>query len=89
MQNNYLILLNLRKATLPIEAEMNSDGADDGGFYQSEDNEREQICSEMKKLKEARKQLNVRSWRACKRLKIITRGIMSKNVILAKNVLWL
>ena len=38
---------------MPIEAEMNSDGADDGGFYQSEDNKREQICSKMKKLKEA------------------------------------
>lgn len=32
---------------------MNSNGADDGGTHQSEDSEeREQICSQMKKLKE-------------------------------------
>lgn len=54
MQNNYLILCNFRKATLPIEAEMNSNGIDDSGSYQLQDSEeREQIYSETKKLKEA------------------------------------
>ena len=49
------IVNNFRKATLPIEAEMNvGSGTDDGGSHQSEDSEeREQICSQMKKLKEA------------------------------------
>lgn len=45
--------VNFRKATLPIEAEMNSNGADDGDSHQSENSEeRERICSQMKKLKE-------------------------------------
>ena len=47
------LFVNFRKATLPIEAEMNGNGADDGGSHQSENSEeREQRCSQMKKLKE-------------------------------------
>ena len=45
------LFLNFREATLPIEAEINGNGADDDDSHQSE--EREQICSQMKKLKEA------------------------------------
>ena len=46
-------LLNFRKAMLPIEAEMNDNSAGDDGSHQFEDSEeREQICSQMKKIKE-------------------------------------
>ena len=39
---------------MPIEAEMNNNYADNDDSYQSGDSkEREQICSQMKKLKEA------------------------------------
>ena len=82
------LFLNFRKATLPIEAEMNGNGADDGGSHQSEDSEeREQICSQMKKLKEAiecKAMENIK-----KRLKIVTRRIMTKNIMQAKYVLCL
>ena len=46
--------INFRKATLPIEVELNEDDDADSDCYQPEDSEeRERICSEMKKMKEA------------------------------------
>ena len=49
----YTILLNFRKAVLPIETE-NNDSADYMGPHQYEDDEEaEQICTEMRKIKEA------------------------------------
>ena len=63
---------------LPIEAEMNDNSAGDDGSHQFEDSEeREQICSQMKKIKEA---IDYKLWRILKMHKIVIRGIMTRNI---------
>ena len=68
---------------MPIEAEMNSNG----GFYQSEDSEeREQICSEMKKLKEV---IECKAMENMEEAQNHYKRDCVKNIILAKDVLCL
>jgi len=69
---------NSKHSNIAFEVKMNDNNAGDGGTYQFEDSEeREHICSQMKKIKEVI-DYNIKLWRILKILKIVIRGIITR-----------